>query len=78
MLYLHGRHWLSRDIIFLGYDGNLQYGTAVRHFLREYYFGEDPTFVRAGLIRQGVAIDIKEDGFNTYAVQLRKVEGSSW
>ncbi len=70
MKYLSTQSWLSRDVIFLGYDGEFQYGTAVRSFLREYYFGSDSQFVRGGIIRQGIAVDFKSDDFNKYALQF--------
>ena len=28
-------NWLSRDVVFLGYNGDYQYGTGVRNFLKE-------------------------------------------
>jgi hypothetical protein len=71
MHYLKEQDWLSRDIIFLGYDGEFQYGTAVRHFLEEYYYGTDKNFVRAGTIKQAIALEFKTDTFNTYALQFR-------
>jgi len=71
MHYLKEQDWLSRDVIFLGYDGEFQYGTAIRHFLEEYYYGEDEKFVRGGIIRQGIALEFKTDTFNTYALQFR-------
>lgn len=71
MKHLVNQNWLSRDIIFLGYDGDFQYGTGVRNFLKEYYCGEDENFVRGGIIRQGIALEFNTDTFNTYGVQLR-------
>lgn len=65
-------NWLSRDIIFFGYDGDFQYGTAIRHFLKEYYEGADADFVRGGIIRQAMSLEFKSDDFNTYGLQLGK------
>lgn len=71
MEHLRSQEWLSRDVIFLGYDGELQYGTAVRHFLKEYHYGSDGEFVRGGVIKQGIALEFKTDTFNTYGLQFR-------
>jgi len=70
MKYLATQNWLSRDVIFLGYDGDFQYGTAVRQFLQEYYYGNNPDFIRGGIIRQAIALEYKNDHFNTYALQF--------
>jgi hypothetical protein len=82
MEYFSTVNWLSRDIIFFGYDGNLQYGTAIRHFLKEYYEGSDPRFIRGGIIRQAMSLEFKSDDFNTYGLQLGnnkcKFRGEQW
>ena len=82
MEYFSSVNWLSRDIIFFGYDGNLQYGTAIRHFLKEYYEGSDPHFIRGGVIRQAMSLEFKSDDFNMYGLQLGndnyKFRGEQW
>lgn len=74
MKHMANINWLSRDIIFFGYDGDFQYGTAIRYFLEEYYEGNDPEFIRGGVIRQAMSLEFKNDDFNTYVLQL---EGNS-
>ena len=69
MKFFSSQNWVSKDIIFLGYDGNFQYGKAVREFLDAYYErGYD--MPRAGIIRQALAIDILNDQFNKWAIQI--------
>lgn len=61
--------WLSRDIIFLGYNDEFQYSTGIRHFLKEYYEGNDAKFLKGGIIRQALALEFASDDFNSIALQ---------
>jgi len=67
--------WLSKDVIFLGYDGNLQQGKAIREFIKEYHSQSNSIVKYEGIIRAAVIIDFIKDDFNSYALQTEGFNG---
>jgi hypothetical protein len=61
MLSNEGVNYLSRNVMFLAYDGRYKkMGRSVREFLKDYY-NEEKHLLRCGTFRQAVNLDLKTD-----------------
>lgn len=69
-------NYISRDIIFLGYDGRYRsQGKAIKEFLDNYYGSKRIGFPRCGTIRQAINIEIDNDNFNRIALHYQGLNG---
>ena len=59
----------------MGYDGDIQYGKAIQTFLDDYHSADNHNLKRCGMIRQGLAVDIKQDDYNNIAVVVQGKNG---
>jgi len=67
-------NYMSRDIIFLAYDGRYKYyGKSVNEFLDAYYNDKTLNFERCGTIRQAINIEITDDSFNRVALLFQGI-----
>jgi hypothetical protein len=74
---LSNTDWLSRDLLFLGYDGTLNYAKGVREFLKDYHSNSNTQqkqhVERAGIIRQAIALDVQDELSNMWAIQIGRI-----
>ena len=70
-------NYVSRDLIFLAYDGKYKsYGKAVREFLKQYYLNnKESEILRCGSIRQAVNFEVTSDKFDSFVLSYQGYNG---